>query len=260
LPSESKRPLSGKRILVTRPVDQARNLGTLIRQAGGEPVVFPAIEITDPADTRRLDALIENLHEYDLAIFISPTAVARAFQRIPVWPHSLQAAAVGQGSARALNNAGVKQVIAPTDGSDSEALLALPEMQRVSGKRILIFRGEGGRELLADTLRQRGATVEYAECYRRAKPRSDAAALMRQHAAHRFDGVVVTSREGLANFHALLGGGWERFQSVPFFVPHARIAEESGRLGIQQAIVTSEGDEGCVQAMSRFFMVKSPTS
>lgn len=254
--AEPRPPLSGKRILVTRPADQAKNLGALIQAADGEPVLFPAIEIIEPADTRRLDVLIENLRSFDLAIFISPTAVKHAFQRIPAWPETLPAAAIGQGSARALSNAGVQPVIAPAEGGDSEALLALPEMQQMSGKRILIFRGEGGRELLADTLRQRGAEVEYAECYRRARPQTDIAPLLQQ----RFDAVVVTSREGLQNLHEMLGASWPALQAMPFFVPHERIAEAAGRLGIQQAIVTTGGDEGCVQAMARFFMVKSTTS
>lgn len=245
----SDQALAGKRILVTRPAEQAAKLAALISQAGGEAVVFPAIEIVEPTNTQALAALVNTLHQFDFAIFISPTAVSRAFLHITDWPPELHAAAIGSGSAKALRQAGIQQVIAPAQGNDSEALLALPEMQQVSGKRILIFRGEDGRELLANTLRQRGAQVEYAECYRRAKPQADIAPLLQQH----FDAVVVTSREGLQNLHDMLGAGWSILQSLPFFVPHPRIASAANLLEIQQAIVTTGGDAGCVVAMAQHF-------
>lgn len=241
----SDQALVGKRILITRPVEQAAKLTALIQQAGGEPVVFPAIDIIEPANPQTLAALVSILHQFDLAIFISPTAVSRAFQHISHWPPKLHAAAIGSGSAQALHLTGVQHVISPAHGNDSEALLALPEMQQVSGKRIIIFRGEGGRELLGNTLRQRGAQVDYAECYRRAKPQADIAPLLQQH----FDAVVVTSREGLQNLHDMLGAQWAALQSLPFFMPHPRIARAANLLGIQQITVTTGGDAGCVEAM-----------
>lgn len=247
----SDQPLAGKRILITRPVEQAAKFATLIQQAGGEPVVFPAIKIVEPANPQELAALVGTLHQFDLAIFISPTAVSRAFQHISYWPPKLHAAAIGSGSAQALHLTltGIQHVIAPAHGNDSEALLALPEMQQVSGKRIIIFRGEGGRELLGNTLRQRGAQVDYAECYRRAKPQADIAPLLQQH----FDAVVVTSREGLQNLHDMLGAKWAALQSLPFFMPHPRIASAANLLGIQQTTVTTGGDAGCVEAMAQHF-------
>lgn len=245
----SEQPLAGKRILVTRPAEQATKLAALIQQAGGEPVVFPAIEIVEPTNTQALAARIGALHQFDFAIFISPTAISRAFLHITDWPPELHAAAIGQGSANTLRQTGIPHVIVPAHGSDSEALLALPTMQQVSGKRIIIFRGEGGRELLANTLRQRGAQVEYAECYRRVKPQTDITPLLQQH----FDAVVITSREGLQNLHDMLGTGWSILQSLPFFMPHPRIASAANLLEIQQAIVTTGGDVGCVEAISQYF-------
>lgn len=241
--------LAGKRILITRPAEQAAHLNTLIQQAGGETVIFPAIEISNPANLPALKNLVARLHQFDLALFISPTAVSRAFQHLAGWPAGLKVAAIGAGSARALQHAGVKNILVPAHGQDSEALLALPDMQQVKGKRIVIFRGEGGRELLADTLRQRGAQVEYAECYRRIKPQADIAPLLMQD----IDAVVITSREGLKNLHELLGENWPRFQKKSFFVPHQRIADAAGLLGVAQTIVTTGGDAGCVEALSRHF-------
>jgi uroporphyrinogen-III synthase len=248
--------LSGKTILITRPAEQAAGLSQLIRAAGGVPIVFPAIEIKPPADPNRLDELLGRLDQFDLAIFISPTAVARAWERIAAtrtWPQSLKAAAVGQGSARALNERGLPGVIAPLDQADSEALLALPALREVAGKHIVIFRGEGGRELLAQTLARRGAHVEYAECYRRAKPEADIAPLLQQHGKQKFAAIILTSRESLANLHAMLGAAWPQFKPVPVFVPHERVAAAAREQGMESVQIAAGGDAGMIQAMIKFF-------
>lgn len=248
--------LAGKTILVTRPPEQSAGLSRLIRDAGGTPYLFPAIEITDPSDPGRLDAVLGKLEEFDLAIFVSPTAVARAFEYLDMeagWPRNLAVAAVGQGSAWALKVSGIKQVIAPAGQSDSEALLALPALQQVSGKRVVIFRGEGGRELMAQTLAERGASVEYAECYKRVRPHADIAPLLQAHDREAFSAMVVTSREGLANLHDMLGEAWRLFEPVPVFVPHERIAAAARQLGMRSIHVTAGGDTGTMQAMVKFF-------
>jgi uroporphyrinogen-III synthase len=248
--------LVGKTILVTRPAEQSAGLSRLIRDAGGTPYVFPTIEIREPSDTERLVNVLDRLEEFDLAIFISPTAVARAFEYLDLdagWPKKLAVAAVGQGSAWALKVSGIKQVIAPAGQFDSEALLALPALQNVGGKRIVIFRGEGGRELMAQTLAQRGAAVEYAECYRRARPEADVAPLLDQHRHQAFSALILTSREGLVNLHAMLGSAWDSFKSIPTFVPHERIAEAARQMGMDSLHVTSGGDAGTMQAMVKFF-------
>jgi uroporphyrinogen-III synthase len=248
--------LAGKTILVTRPAEQSSGLSRMIRDAGGIPFVFPAIEIREPSDPERLADILDRLEEFDLAIFVSPTAVARAFEYLDAsedWPKNLAVAAVGQGSAWALKVSGIKEVIAPTGQSDSEALLALPALQNVAGKRIVIFRGEGGRELMAQTLSQRGASVEYAECYRRARPDVDVVPLLQQQSRQAFSAMVLTSRESLANLHAMLGEAWRLFEAVPIFVPHERIAEAARQLGMHSVHVTSGGDADTMQAMIKFF-------
>src|SRR3989344_3038926 len=161
--------LTGVRVLVTRPRDQAEKLTLLIEGEGGEVIRFPVIEIAEPKDPQALLAVIDRLDQFGLAIFISPNAVNRAMNLIlarrGAWPRNVRIACVGRGSARELNLVGAGNVIAPAGRFDSEALLALPELQQVTGNRIVIFRGEGGRELLGDTLKARGADIEYAECY-----------------------------------------------------------------------------------------------
>lgn len=249
-------PLAGKIILVTRPAEQAAGLSRMIRDAGGVPVVFPAIEIREPSQADRLAEVLDRLNEFDLAIFVSPTAVARAFEYLDPdqnWPRGLGVAAVGQGSAWALKVSGINKVIAPSGQSDSEALLALPELQNVAGKRIVIFRGEGGRELMAQTLARRGASVEYAECYRRARPDADITPLLRQQERQPFSAIILTSREGLANLRDMLGRVWDSFKSVPAFVPHERIAEAARQLGMTSVHVAAAGDAGTMRTMIKFF-------
>lgn len=248
------RALSGKTILITRPLEQAQGLSKLVSAAGGMPVVFPAIEIKPASDQARLKELLAHLDDFDLAIFISPTAVACAWKQIASaggWPKNLQAATVGQGSARALSDRGVENIIVPAGQSDSEALLAQPALQEISGKRIVIFRGEGGREVLGKTLVQRGAHVEYAECYRRAKPERNISELINEY--HTFSAIVLTSRESVENFRDLAGAAWPQLTLLPVFVPHERVADACRKAGMHTVLTASDGDAGMAQAMIKFF-------
>ncbi len=187
--------------MVTRPRDQAAGLAALIEAAGGRAFLYPAIEIEELPDPASAVRAIGNLEQLDLAIFVSPTAVRKSFELIKkmraAWPASLRAAAVGQGSRDELQRHGIQSVLAPESGADSEALLVLPELAAVAGKRIVIFRGEGGRELLGDSLAARGAKVEYAACYRRARPRIDVGPL-RLRAARASRGAGAAARHSLS--------------------------------------------------------------
>lgn len=251
-------PLAGRRILVTRPRDQAAGLAALIREAGGEPILLPAIEIGDLADLTAFHAIADRLQEFDLAIFISPTAVQRALDLLQVrrkgqpWPARLQVAAIGRGTARELQRRGFREVLAPAAEADSEAMLALPALATVAGRRVVVFRGQGGRELLGDTLAARGARVEYAECYRRIRPAHEISAPAWAHRA--LDAVTVSSSEGLTNLDALLGA-WRRdwLQESPLFVSHPRIAEEAERVGARETVVAGPGDREIALGLIAYF-------
>lgn len=249
--------LRGKNIVVTRPVNQARELARLIEAAGGTPILFPVIEIRELEDPRPFLALVDRLDEFDFAIFISPNAVGRAMKLIlrrRTLPRALKVIAVGGGTVRALRGYGVSEVIAPRDRYDSEALLEMAELADVSGKRVMIFRGEGGRELLGDTLKARGASVEYAECYRRGKPDLDPAPLLGAWARNELDAVTVTSSDGLRNLFEMVGTpGRERLMITPLFAPHPRIAETARALGVRKVIVTGPGDEGLLTGLTDYF-------
>jgi uroporphyrinogen-III synthase len=246
-------PLRGKTIVITRPKEQAAHLAELIRQAGGEALIFPTVEIRDLANATAVNALIDRLDDYDLAIFISPTAVARAMALISrrrALPPKLQVAAIGQGSARELRQRGVVRVLAPATRFDSEALLDLPEMRQLGGRRVVIFRGTGGRELLAQTLRERGAAVDYAECYRRVRPDAPVAELLARGARNEIQALVATSAESLENLCQMFGEQGARWlKATPVFVPHPKIEQAGHMLGLTRLIVAPGGDEGLVQGI-----------
>lgn len=240
--SLASEPLRGRAILVTRPRAQAAGLARLIEQAGGRAHLFPAIEIDDLAPPPALG----NLQSFDLAIFISPTAASKVMARLSTWPRALRAAAIGSGTRRELERHGVADVISPREGADSEALLKEPELEQVAGKRIVIFRGEGGRELLGDTLRSRGARVDIAACYRRSRPRPSAMPKLEE-----LDAVTVSSAEGLANLFELLDPALLR--SKPLFVPHPRIAEEARARGVRQVVTAGSSDEQMLERLVAYF-------
>lgn len=255
--AQNKPPLAGRGIVVTRPVHLAGELVSLIRAQGGNPILFPVLEIRDVADPGPLNALIARLDEFDLAIFISPNAAETAMHLVTArraLPAKLAVAAIGGGGVRILERYGVTGVIAPVGRYDSEALLEQPALAGVKGKRVVIFRGEGGRELLGDTLTARGALVEYAECYRRCRPDTDAAPLLAAWTGNALDAITATSSESVRNLYDMIGPpGRDRLRQTPLFMPHPRIAETARGLGLARLVVTGVGDEGLVASMSEFF-------
>ena len=243
--------LSGRRIVLTRPVGQNEALAARIRALGGEALVYPALVIRDIDDLQPLEHAAAQLNSYDLAIFISPNAVERAMRFILArrpWPTGLRAATVGQASAAALHAHGVTEVIAPQARFDSEHLLALLPAD-MSGERVVVFRGQGGRELLGDTLQARGAQVDYVTCYRRERPIVDEAALGSSQVP--IDAFVVTSSEGLRNLLSMLGSA--RLATAELFVSHARIADQARALGLGRIVVTAPGDDGLISALAQFW-------
>lgn len=248
--------LAGKGILVTRPREQAEGLVERLTASGARPVSFPSIEIVPPQDPVRLQAVLARLAEFDWLIFVSPTAVARFFAALAgqALPVDTRIATVGAASARALRRHGLADVLFPEDSADSESLLALPAMQAVRGRRMLIVRGEGGRELLADALRARAAEVEYAECYRRRRPQADVAPLLAAWRNGEIHAVTASSGEGVRNLFDMLGEAGACFlREAPWFVPHARIAEVAQALGVRCVTVSAPGDVGLLTTMEEWF-------
>ena len=245
--------LAGRGVVITRPVAEAQQLAALVREAGGEPMLYPAIEILDAPDPRALDAVIDRLDDFDLAIFVSPSAVDKAMTRIGArrtLPAKLRCAAIGPGGVRALQRFGVNEVIAPQGSYDSESLLASSYLQNVRGLRIVIFRGDGGRELLGETLAARGAGVNYAACYRRGKPAFDAAPLIQAWECDRIAAVIITSSEGLRNFCDRIGAaGLTWLRKTLIVVPHPRIAAAAREQGMMRVVEAESGDEALMRTL-----------
>ena len=252
------RTLHGYAVVITRPVQQADRLATLIRDAGGDPILFPALAILPSADGSRAAKLLQSAATFHLAIFISPTAVEEAYSLLTTaWPATLPTAAIGEATSTALRLHGVQNVIVSDDGSDSEALLARTELTAVSGRRILIVRGEGGREHLAEELRRRGADVVYAECYRRSRPRTDPAELLARWERGALHAVTVMSSETLDNLWHMIGTrGQQLLRRTPLFMPHANIAEYAATLGLTQTAIAPPGDDGMLRGLSAWFALR----
>lgn len=203
--------LAGTRILVTRPAHQAQLLCDMLNAHGGLAIRLPVIKITSIALSKEMINIIENIDKTDFAIFISPNAVEYGIARLLAHgkiPDTLKLATIGKASAQKMRQIlGRAPDIYPTEQYNSEALLALDSLQheQVNNKTIVIFRGCGGRELLAESLRHRGAKVAYIEVYQRIKPE-----ITIQHLETIFGTaeqphiITITSSEGLDNLVAIL--------------------------------------------------------
>lgn len=251
--------LAGLRVLVTRPAHQAGGLCRLLEQEGATALVMPVIEIADPADTQPLRSVLAQLDRFDIAIFVSANAVDKTCEWLARsdlrWPPGLMRAAVGPGSAAALGRHGLPADLLPARDFGSEGLLDLAPLQQVAGRRVVIFRGEGGRELLAETLRQRGAEVVHAQVYRRILPPDGADALHRIALHQPVDVVIVTSNEGLTNLYALAGEAHRDWLlQKPLVVISRRTAQLAGTLGFRRGVwVAGEAsDHGLLAAVLRW--------
>ena len=257
----TNKPLIGIGIAITRPIDQAKKLSALITEAGGTPILFPLIEITPLIDYNQFEAVIQHITDYDWAIFISSNAVQNGMPRLIKHgiPHTLKFAAIGPVTASELQSFGVKDVLTPLshvqDGDeskvrfDSESLLALPEMTNVFSKKILIVRGIGGRDVLAETLKARGAQVTFAECYQRINPQTSCDLLAQLWADKKLHGIVVTSSEAM-RYLLDLAGDADWLKHVTLFVNHARIAELPLKMGLKVKVTDSLGDNAMLQSIA----------
>ncbi|WP_260295718.1 uroporphyrinogen-III synthase [Sedimenticola hydrogenitrophicus] len=251
--------LAGIGVLVTRATHQAATLCRLIHARDGVPLRFPTVEIQDPEEPERVSAQLARLSDYDIAIFISPNAVLWGIKLAPeqTLPAGVALAAVGRRTAQTLAESGYPVDVVPDSSFDSEGLLETPELKEVAGKRILILRGNGGRELLGEVLVERGATVDYAEVYQRACPSVDPAPLLYRWRDD-VDVVTVTSNILLDNLFTLLGeAGRPLLQQTPVIVVCDRMRQHARALGCGEVYLARGADEQqlleaiCVWASNR---------
>lgn len=233
-------------MLVTRPAHQSDGLCDLIQAARGRPVRFPALEIRGPVDKHAARKALAGAGRADLLIFVSANAVRYAFPLLPdQLPLDIEIAAVGTATAEALRETGLDPTLVP-ERMDSEGLLALPALDAVRGKSVYILRGNGGRELLADTLRERGADVHPVEVYRRQLPeRPVGVANLLRGWPQLAQAVTATSNAILDNLFALLGEqGAPLLRATPLVVVSQRMAEHAVARGCEAVhVAASARDE-----------------
>jgi uroporphyrinogen-III synthase len=252
-PSRVPGPLEGIGVIVTRPQRQAAVFAAKIGALGGVPIVWPAIVILPPPDAAPLAHAHATLAAYDIAIFVSANAVEYGAPPPGRWPAHTVAYAPGPGTAEALVAAGIPNPQVPVTSLDSEGLLELPSLADVTGKRVVVFRGEGGREFLGNTLRARGATVDHVPCYRRVAPQTGALGLIEAIRDDRAHALTLTSSEGLDNLMGALGpAGQREIARLPVFAVHPRIAERAREHGLR-AVETAGGDDGLLAGLLEWF-------
>lgn len=280
-------------VILTRPDGQSGALAAALQTAGIDSLAFPLLHIAAQADAdalAALDAALADLSVYALAVFVSPNAVSHALARLVLlksgtgaqspdasayWPASLPVAVVGPGSAQALAEAGIAPpqhgVIVPPGGPDarfdSEALLEQLDVPALAGKRVLLVRGDGGRELLADTLRAAGAQVDIVSAYTRRAPAPDAAAwaaLEARLASNAPCAWLLTSSEAVRHLATLLAARYGTQEGIhtpgtphilaqilaaPCFTSHARIADAARAAGFDRITQCAAGDENLLAAL-----------
>ena len=246
-----------KRVLVTRPAGQAERLCSLIEAAGGEALRLPALEIHPLEDTSQLESLVAALENFQLAVFVSVNAVQMGLpfilDRRP-WPAGVKLAAVGPTSTRAIEHYGLSVDYVPEHKFSSEGLLAIDSLQDMHGKRVVIFRGKGGRSKLYDSLTARGAEVEYAEVYQRTCPVVDYQTMLDLLGQENLDVITVASNESLQNlFHMAGPRGQPLLREKLLLVPGQRQLVLAEQLGFTKTPIVADNasDEAFMEALKK---------
>ncbi|WP_085661671.1 MULTISPECIES: uroporphyrinogen-III synthase [unclassified Pseudomonas] len=233
--------MSSWRLLLTRPAEDCAALAQSLAAAGVASSCLPLLAIEPVAVDNRQRRVLEGLQGYQAIIVVSKPAARLLLEQLTdadLQPPVQGWFTVGEATAAVLQGAGLA-VSVPPRGDDSEALLALPALRQavaVPAPRILIVRGVGGRELLAERLAEQGASVDYLELYRRCLPAYPAGTLMRRIEAERLNGLVVSSGQGFEHLQQMAGADWPQLARLPLFVPSPRVAEQARAAGAQQVV------------------------
>ncbi|WP_228370234.1 fused uroporphyrinogen-III synthase HemD/membrane protein HemX [Methylococcus capsulatus] len=241
--------LSGMRVLVTRPKEQAEPLCRLIETAGGKAVRFPLLDIEPSAQAEEGAALLRQASDWDWWIFVSVNAVNRARALDVLRPDGAgpRIAAIGKATADALVDGGIAVDLVPESQANSEGLLETPPMRDVAGRRILIVRGEGGRETLKERLVERGALVQYAELYRRVPVHTGAEALIEGLRTAGLDMLTATSGEAIEHLYRLVPPeDRPRLVETPLVVISERLKNQAGSLGFRHVKVADAASDAAV--------------
>ena len=233
--------MTGWRVLLTRPAEESAALAASLSEVGIFSSSLPLLETQPLPITAEHQAVFQDLDRYCAVIVVSKPAARRALQLLDQYAPAVPALpwfSVGAATAQVLADHGL-DVSYPEVGDDSEALLELPRLREavaVDDARVLILRGQGGRELLAERLRGQGASVDYLELYRRFLPAYDPDVLTQRINVERLNGLVVSSGQGFLHLQGLAGADWPRVAQLPLFVPSPRVAEMARSAGAEKVV------------------------
>jgi uroporphyrinogen-III synthase len=252
--------LTGKTIWLTRPAGQGAELRAALEQLGARVQVLPLLVIKPLQPSQADKQKLIDLDRYDLVFFVSTNAATLGLEAIAQWwpqyPVGIRNFAVGPGTAAVLEKQGLSASY-PTERMSSEALLALPDLQDIAGKKALIVRGAGGREIIAAGLLARGAAVDYAELYERAVPQYAPAMLQELVRSATPSALVISSAEALDNLKALFAPAVAEWTQLPLVVSSPRLAEHAQVLGFQRAdVIEGATDAAIIQGLRS--LVASP--
>lgn len=233
-------------VLLTRAEGQNETLAALLEKASIRPVIIPMLVIEPREADHRDRRLVMNLDRFDHIVFVSGNAVVFAMDLLerywPQWPAALHWHAVGEATAGLLRQRDIEPWV-PAQHS-TEGLLASGVFDRVEGAKIMIVRGVGGRESLAQSLRERGADVTYLEVYERRAVSLDTAA--KQALLALLPAVaVVYSGETLQALASNLDNVREGLSIV---VPSGRVGHMAAMLGFTRVTVAGGADENAMLA------------
>jgi uroporphyrinogen-III synthase len=247
--------LNGQRILITRPQHKQQALSDLLTMHGALVEKLAAIEIKaiDASDSHYglLKQHILDLDLFDIIICISANAARIAGDLIdqywPQLPIKIQWLAIGHATASALEKYDIAAQ-AVTGNSDSETLLTHPQLQQIAGKKVLILKGNSGRELLSEILTQRRATISEANLYNRLIPVYTDERIKGVLYSHSFSAILTTSAQAITNLTIIARGSKEQFcikslLETPLIVPSSRVANVAKTLGYQRITVAPAADD-----------------
>lgn len=248
-------------VVITRPLAQAQPFAEQVAALGRSPVIFPLLEIAPVADHSALHDVLAQLGRYAMTVFVSPNAIDAAFSCITAWPPQVAIGIVGEGSRLALQRHGVDAanatIYAPgnSERMDSEELFRALDVDSLRGKRVLIVRGQAGRDFLTDMLRAAQVEVEHVTAYQRLPPQMDGLKLAQLRTLIEADSVwILTSSEALRNLlqitsDALGDDCVVKLQRNEIVVSHQRIAETARSLAFSHVTMTGSGDERLIAAL-----------
>ena len=232
-------------VLVVRPGEQGKELGSLLEKVGIDAIHHPVVTILPGHELPHLTA---QLHSVDIVIAVSQHAVTFAQQYLTQqslikhdvahWPSQTSYFAIGKTTADTLHTVCSLPVQHP-EQSDSEHLLELDDLQNITGKKILILRGNGGRETLYQTLQERGACVHYLESYRREPLPFQSNVCIPLWQKRNVQSIVITSSQQLHLFMSHIQPAYQTWLlGRTLLVPSQRIQTDAKALGFSHIINT----------------------